>query len=80
MLLPTPDPAMVLFLTMVLVSGVLTAAGWVYRDARAHHQRGTPIACSFGTLRIATPAAWFVACVLLCELFLPAYLDNRRPA
>jgi hypothetical protein len=69
-----------LFVTLVLVAGVLTAASWVYRDARAHHDRGTPIVCSIGTLRIATPVAWFVACVLLCELFLPTYLDNRRPA
>jgi hypothetical protein len=52
----------------------------VYRDARAHDQRGTPIVYSFGALRIATPAAWFVACALLCELFVPAYLDNRMPA
>jgi hypothetical protein len=64
----------------VVVTGVLAAAGWVYRDARAHDQRGTPIVYSFGALRIATPAAWFVACALLCELFVPAYLDNRMPA
>jgi hypothetical protein len=69
-----------LFALMMLVIGVLAAAGWVYRDARAHHERGTPIVYSHGTLRIATPAGWFVACVLLCELFVPAYLDNRRPA
>jgi hypothetical protein len=25
-------------------------------------------------------ADWFLACALLCELFIPAYLDNRRLA
>jgi hypothetical protein len=69
-----------LFLAMVLVTAVLAAAGWVYQDARAHRRRGTPIVYSYGTLRIATPAGWFVACALLCELFIPTYLDNRSPA
>lgn len=78
--LPTQDLAMGLFLATVLVIGVLVAAGWVYRDARAYNQRGTPIVYSHGTLRIATPAAWFVACALLCEMFVPAYLENRGPA
>lgn len=67
-------------LVVVMVGGVLVVAAWVYRDARAHQERGTPIVYSSGIFEIATPAAWFLACALLCEVFVLAYLDNRTPA
>jgi hypothetical protein len=67
-------------LVLLLLAGVLAIAFWVYRDARAHQRRGTPIVYSWGGFEIATPAGWFLACALLFEMFIPAYLDNRRPA
>ena len=59
---------------------VLAVAAWVYQDARSHAATGTPIVYTAGDWKITTPAHWFVACVVLTELFIPAYLDNRRPA
>ncbi len=68
-------------MTVAMVLGcVLAVAGWVYRDARAHAARGNPVVYAAGGWQIRTPAGWFVACALLFELFIPAYLDNRRPA
>jgi hypothetical protein len=74
------DVTIGLMLTVLVMVGVIAAAGWVYRDARAHEKRGIPIVHSTGNLHIRTPAAWFVACVLLFELFIPTYLDSRHPA
>lgn len=69
-----------LFWAVVAVAGILGAAAWVYRDARAQSRAGNPVTYSMGDLHIKTPAGWFLACALVFELFIPVYLDNRRPA
>jgi hypothetical protein len=65
---------------LVLLSVVFATASWVYMDAEASAGRGRPIACSVGSLRLRTPTAWFVACVLLCELFVSLYIDSSSRA
>jgi Flp pilus assembly protein protease CpaA len=80
MLLTRPDTSVALLMVTFVVGCVLAVASWVYRDARAHAASGSPIVYSVGSLQIRTPAAWFVACTLLFELFIPVYLENRRPA
>jgi len=59
---------------------IFAAAVWVYTDAKAHAGQGNPIAVSIGSLRLHTPAAWFFACLLLGELFIPIYVDSRSLA
>jgi hypothetical protein len=63
----------------VVVGCVLAVASRVYRDARAHAASGSPIVYSAGSLQIRTPAAWFAACTLLFELFIPVYLEKPPP-
>lgn len=64
----------------VLLSSVFAAAVWVYSDAKTYARRGNPIVFSWGALHLSTPAAWFLACLLLGELFIPVYVDNRSLA
>jgi hypothetical protein len=51
---------------------------WVYVDAKAQDERGTPVVASIGRLEIATPAAWFLGCLLLWILFFPLYITRRN--
>jgi hypothetical protein len=68
-------------LALVFVVGIVfAAAAWVYADARTHARRGNPIVGSAGAFHVRTPAGWFVACLLLAELFLPLYFDSRQMA
>lgn len=60
-------------LLMILASDV-----WVYQDAQAQSRGGTPVFFRFGTLTIDTPAAWFIACLILWIVFFPLYLTARR--
>jgi hypothetical protein len=77
----TPHEASVgLFWAVVMVAGIIAGAYWVYTDARAQLASGHSIVYSWGTVRISTPAGWFVACALVFELFIPAYLSTRRHA
>jgi len=78
-LLPS-DASVAPLLVLAIATALVAIASWVYRDARAHVADGRPIVYSSGDLRISTPAGWFVACVLLFELFIPVYLDRRHPA
>lgn len=63
-----------------VVLAMLAAACWVYTDAREQAQRGNPVVMSVNSFELSTPAAWFVCCLLMGELFLPLYLDSRNPA
>lgn len=69
----------VLTAIVVLALIVLATAAWVYTDAKASARRGHPIVSSVGSVRLATPSAWFLACLLLWELCLPLYIDSRHP-
>lgn len=64
-------------MVVVVLSITFAAAVWVYTDAKTHAEQGNPIAVSIGSLRLHTPAAWFLACLLLGELFIPIYVDSR---
>ncbi len=68
--LPAVLPTLLLLL-------VLAVDLWVYADAKAHEERGTPVVFSSGFLNVDTPAAWFVGCLLLWILFFPLYIDRR---
>lgn len=50
---------------------------WVYADAKAQRERGTPVVLSAGSLNVDTPVAWFVGCLLLWILFFPLYMASR---
>lgn len=77
---PAFDASLGMFYAAVALTAVLSAALWVYRDARAHSARGNPVVYSWSSIQIRTPAGWFIACALVFEMFIPIYLDNRRPA
>lgn len=62
-----------IFVVLIVVSADL----WVYADARAHEDRGTPVVFSVGFLEVDSPTAWFVGCLLLWIVFFPVYLDLR---
>jgi hypothetical protein len=67
--------ALVPILVLLLV---LATDLWVYADAKAHAERGTPIVASIGRLVVATPAAWFLGCLILWILFFPLYITRRN--
>lgn len=62
---------------LLLVVFVLGTDLWVLRDARDRAAEGRPVVLELGTLRIDTPEAWFVACLLLWVVFMPLYLVIR---
>lgn len=65
-------------LVPILVLLVLLAADrWVYVDAKAHAERGTPVVFSTPAFKVDTPAAWALGCLILSILFLPLYLASR---
>jgi hypothetical protein len=76
----TSDAATGVAIVLSLLVGLGMIGVWVYRDASAHASRGRPATGSLGTLQLRTPAAWTMACVLLPEVALLAYVDNRTPA
>ncbi len=69
-------PAVALVPILVLLF-VLSTDLWVYADAKAHVERGTPVVFSSGFLDVDTPAAWFVGCLFLWILFFPLYINLR---
>jgi len=64
-------------LPLLAVVAVLFADTWVYGDARAHAERGRPVVFSSGNLRVDTPAAWFLGCLLLWIVLFPLYIASR---
>ena len=71
------DSALAPILVLLLV---VATDLWVYADARAHRERGTPVVFSAGSLNVDTPVAWFLGCLLLWVLFFPLYITRRRPS
>ncbi len=57
---------------------VLATDAWVYMDATAQENRGTPVIFSFGSFVVETPAAWFLASLVMWIVFFPIYLAGRR--
>jgi hypothetical protein len=63
---------------LIAVVVLLGTGVWVYRDAAANAEAGTPVTLVFGTSRIDTPEAWTIGCVVLFVVFLPLYLVARN--
>lgn len=58
---------------------VLIGSGyWVYYDASANLEAGTPVVLSFGNWRIDSPQAWAIGCVVAWVLLFPIYLAARQ--
>jgi len=53
---------------------------WVYADAKAHSDRGTPVVAFIGRLAVDTPPVWSVGCLVLWIVFFPLYLIARGQA
>lgn len=47
---------------------------WVLGDARRRVRRGERVAVGVGGLRVESPEAWFLGCVVLWVVFMPLYL------
>lgn len=50
---------------------------WVYIDAKRSTEQGSPVFFDLGGLRIDTPVAWLLSCVVLSILFFPMYAVIR---
>lgn len=70
-------PSVTALLSIFVLLPVLATDVWVYGDARAQDERGTPVVFSAGTFDIDTPAAWFFGCLLLWIVFFPLYVSRR---
>jgi hypothetical protein len=73
------SPAALLSIAILLLA--LTVDLWVYNDARKRQQHGLAPSVSIGSVRVETPEAWFLGCVLLWVVFVPLYLTatDRNP-
>jgi len=56
---------------------VLSTDLWVYTDAKAQRDHGTPVIFALGSFKVDTPAAWFVGCLILWIVFFPLYIIGR---
>ena len=63
---------------MALLVVVVAIDVWVYLDATHQRDAGEPVVLVVGSLRIETPEAWLIACVILWVIALPLYLTGRR--
>ena len=62
-------------LTSIAVLGAALGSDlWVLSDARRRLERGERVSVAIGRLRVETPEAWFLGCVVLWVIFLPLYL------
>jgi hypothetical protein len=64
-------------LPIVVLIALVSLDLWVYADAKAHLERGTPIVFWTQTFSVETPATWFLACLLLSVIFIPLYISMR---
>ena len=51
---------------------------WVYSDAKAQYDSGTPVVFTIGSFRLEQPVGWVAACTLMWIIFFPLYLVGRR--
>jgi hypothetical protein len=62
---------------ILLLLAVLASDAWVFVDAKARLDRGSPVAMTVGSFRIDAPFGWFLGCLVLWLLFFPMYLVSR---
>lgn len=63
---------------MVILLVVLATDAWIYVDAKRQRDLGEPVVLVIGRMRIATPEAWLVACIVLWAVAVPLYVTGRR--
>jgi hypothetical protein len=64
-------------LPVLVILVVASVDLWVFTDARRWERAGTPVVFSFGSLTIATPQMWALACLVLFVVFVPIYAIAR---
>lgn len=69
-----------LWVALVPLVVVLVADVWVYTDARARRGTGHEPGVRIGALRIDSPEAWAIGCLVLFVVAFPTYLVARREA
>jgi len=65
---------------VILLLVILAVDLWIYRDSRAHCDRGRPVVVRIGSITVDTPEAWLTGCLLLSLVFIPLYLVAREAA
>ena len=63
---------------MAVLLLVVAIDAWVYIDAKHHRELGTPVGFRAGGLRLETPEAWLLACIVLWVIAVPLYAAARR--
>ena len=66
-----------LLVPVLVVLVILAVDLWVYADAKRCADEGAPVALRVGAFAVDTPAAWFVACLVLWVIFFPLYVASR---
>jgi hypothetical protein len=63
---------------IIVVLVILGTDLWVYTDARTRAERGDPVVCSIGSIRLDSPQVWAVVCLVLWVFCLPLYVASRN--
>ncbi len=66
-----------LLVPVLVVLVILAVDLWVYADAKRCADEGAPVVLRAGAFAVDTPAAWFVACLVLWVIFFPLYVASR---
>jgi hypothetical protein len=61
-----------------IILGVYGVVWWIYRDAQANADAGTPVTLAVGSFRVETPRAWALGCLLFFYLMIPLYMAARK--
>jgi hypothetical protein len=73
-----PDLPVSALVPVLAVALLVLIAFWVYADAKALGDRGTPVVLTTDFLVVDTPELWSVLCGIAVFIFLPIYLAIRR--
>ncbi|GIJ30247.1 hypothetical protein Vqi01_54090 [Micromonospora qiuiae] len=68
----------VALLSILVLLVVLAVDVWVYADAKKRLSQGEQVSVSLGALRVESPEAWFLGCLILWVVFFPLYLTATR--
>lgn len=68
----------VVVVPVIALAALVASCCWVWRDAKANVDAGTPVILDVGGLRIDTPETWALGCLVVVVLFLPLYLAARN--
>ena len=65
---------------LLLLLLILASDLWVWVDAKAHADRGTPVEFSAQFIRLDTPGLWVLSCLFVWVVGFPLYLVTRSRA